>query len=106
MITKLRQRLRRGQLYTGPACWCDDYAAVPRPGFYALDSTGKKIRKRVPLVCVDDAPGNALDGSCHYEYAGPKDMPQRQATGGPVPSNGTVVEMEPDTLYGTANLEG
>jgi hypothetical protein len=105
MITKLRQRLRRGQLYTGPAAWCDDYAAVPRPGFYALTPDGKKILPKVPLVCVDDAPGNALDGSCHYEYAGPKDMPQRQATGGPVPSNGNTVEMEPEAFIGRMTTE-
>jgi len=67
-----------GDPYQGPACWCDDYQLVPRPGYYALDSTGKQVLGNVPLVCVDDAPGDEQNGACHYEYAGPKDNPQRQ----------------------------
>lgn len=78
MIQELRQRFRAGKAYTGPAAWCDDYALVPRPGYYALSSDGKRVLAGVPLTCVDDAPGDALDGACHYEYAGPKDYPQRQ----------------------------
>lgn len=105
MITKLRQRLRRGQLYEGPACWCDDYAIVPRPGFYALSADGRTILANTPLVCVDDAPGDVGDGSTHYEYAGPNDMPQRQSTGGEVPSSGRVVDLEPDNLHGRSSTE-
>ena len=92
MLTKMRQRLRAGNPYAGPAAWCDDYTAVPRPGYYALTSDGKKLLQGVPLVCVDDAPGNALDGSCHYEYAGPRDYPQRSGSK-PVEA-GRVVSLE------------
>lgn len=84
MITKLRQRLRAGRPYTGAAAWCDDYQAVPRPGYYALTADGKRLLSGVPLVCVDDAPGDALDGSCHYEYARPWDNPPA-----PAPSRST-----------------
>lgn len=80
LLTRLKQSRRAGQLYTGPACFCDDYAAVPRPGFYALTPDGRTILPDVPLVCVDDAPGDPDNGACHYEYAGPKDNPYRQGT--------------------------
>lgn len=78
MFRKLQQRRRAGQAYSGPACYCDDYQLVPRPGFYALDPTGKRVLPHVPLVYVDDAGEDPWDGSGHYEYAGPKDNPQRQ----------------------------
>lgn len=78
LIARYRQSRRAGQLYDGPAAWCDDYQLVQRPGYYALDSTGKRLLPDVPLVCVDDAGGDPWDGSCHYEYAGPHDQPQRQ----------------------------
>lgn len=92
MLAKLRAQMRRGQLYTGPAAWCDDYTAVPRPGFYALSPDGKSLLPDVPLVCVDDAPGDPNDGACHYEYAGPRDYPQR--SGGKNIGRGAVIEME------------
>lgn len=78
LLAKWRQSRRAGQPYHGPACWSTDYTLVPRPGFYALDPTGKKVLANVPLVYVDDAPGDHMDGAGHYEYAGPKDNPQRQ----------------------------
>lgn len=93
MIAKIRQRLRAGQLYQGHAAWCDDYTLVARPGYYALTADGKNVLPGVPLVCVDDAPGDALDGSCHYEYAGQKDYPQRSATGEEIASR-RIVELE------------
>lgn len=74
------QEKRAGQFYTGPAAYTTDYALAPRPGFYALADDGRTLLADVPLVCVDDAPGNPDDGSCHYEYAGPKDPPQRAAS--------------------------
>lgn len=74
------QEKRAGQLYEGPAAYTTDYALVSRPGFYALAEDGSTLLADVPLVCVDDAPGNPDDGSCHYEYAGPKDPPQRTAS--------------------------
>jgi hypothetical protein len=89
-LTRWRQRRRAGQPYDGPAAWSDDYSAIPRPGYYALTADGKTLLPDVPLVCVDDAPGNALDGACHYEYAGPKDYPQRSATGEEIRSRRTV----------------
>jgi hypothetical protein len=92
MLAKLRQRLRAGQRYDGPAAWSDDYSAVPRPGYYALTEDGKHLRPDVPLVCVDDAPGDALDGSCHFEYAGPRDYPQR--SGGKPVEAGEIVSLE------------
>jgi hypothetical protein len=92
MLAKLRQRARAGKPYDGPAAWSDDYSAVPRPGYYALTPDGKNILSGVPLVCVDDAPGNALDGSCHYEFAGPRDYPQR--SGGKPVEQSTIVDMQ------------
>lgn len=80
MISLLRRKLRAGKLYTGPAAWCDDYSIVRRPGYYALSPDGKRVRADVPLTCVDDAPGDHLDGACHYEYADYSDYAQRQAT--------------------------
>lgn len=85
MLASLQQRLRAGKRYDGAAAWCDDYALVRRPGYYALDKTGKIVLRDVPLVCVDDAPGDDEDGACHYEFAGPKDNPQRQ---------GRVIDLE------------
>jgi hypothetical protein len=84
-MARWRQSQRAGQLYEGPAAWSSDYSLVPRPGFYALDASGKNMLPDVPLVCVDDAGGDPWDGACHYEFAGPKDQPQRQ---------GRVVPME------------
>lgn len=75
LLRRLRQR--RGQRYDGPACYTDDYALVGRPGFYALDPTGKKVNRRLRLVYVDDAPGDPTDGSGHYEVAGRHDPVQR-----------------------------
>lgn len=72
-----RCRVRRGSRYDGPAAYCDDYALVPRPGFYALDKTGKNVNRHVRLIYVDDAPGDPDDGSGHYEIAGRKDPVQR-----------------------------
>lgn len=92
MFDKLKAQRRRGKLYTGPATWSDDYSAVPRPGFYALSEDGKTLLPDVPLVCVDDAPGDPDDGACHYEYAGPKDYPQR--SGGKPIGRGAVIEMD------------
>lgn len=89
MITKLRQQLRAGKLYEGAACYSDDYSLVPRPGYYALSADGKTVLPKVPLVCVDDAPGDHEDGACHYEYAGPKDYPQRSG-GKPLGRGGTI----------------
>lgn len=77
----MRQRARRGRLYEGLTAWCDDYQLVPKPGFYALTADGKTVLPDVPLVCVDDAPGDPDDGSTHFEYAGPRDYPQRRADG-------------------------
>ena len=82
LLARWRQSRRAGQPFSGHACWTDDYSIVPRPGYYALTDDGKQILAHVPLVYVDDAPGDHLDGSGHYEYAGPKDQPQRQ--GNPV----------------------
>lgn len=90
MPLALRQRRRAGKPYGGPACWCDDYQLVPRPGYYALDPSGRRVLARVPIVCVDDAPGDHLDGSCHYEYAGPHDPPQQQGPGRPVTLEGNA----------------
>lgn len=111
---KLRkaQEARAGQPYDGPACWCDDYQAVPRPGFYALGphpETGQEgavLLRDYPLVCVDDAPGDPEDGACHYEYAGPDDNPYRQA-GAPVTHvpDTTVVELEAHDAAGTSSME-
>ena len=92
MLAKLQQLRRRGRLYVGPAAWSDDYSAVRRPGYYALSQDGKHLLSGVPLVCVDDAPGDHLDGACHYEYAGPRDYPQR--SGGKAIGRGHVIEME------------
>ena len=86
LFVKTRQKRRAGRVYTGPACWCDDYSIVPRPCYYALTADGKTVLPHVPLVCVDDAPGDHLNGACHYEHAGPKDMPQRRADRAAVPA--------------------
>lgn len=99
---RIQQARRAGQRYDGPACFCDDYAAVPRPGFYALGphpKTGQEgavILADVPLVCVDDAPGDPDDGSCHYEYAGPKDNPYKQGD--------RIVSIEADEARGSAEV--
>src|SRR6185503_7344112 len=71
-----RLRRRPGDRYDGPAAYCDDYALVPRPDFYALDPTCKKVTKQ-RLIYVDDAPGDPEDGSGHYEIAGRRDPVQR-----------------------------
>lgn len=97
MLAKIRSQMRRGQIYTGYATWCDDYTLVPKPGFYALDDSGKQVLADVPLVCVDEAPGDAQDGTCHYEYAGPRDYPQR--SGDRAIGRGAIIDME-------AHLEG
>ncbi len=97
MFTKMRQRARAGRRYVGPAAWSDDYTAVPRPGYYALSADGKRVLAGVPLVCVDDAPGDPDDGSCHYEYAGPRDYPQRRADGSAV-QPGRTVDMEAEAV--------
>lgn len=99
MLAKMKQRLRRGKPYHGIAVWSDDYTLVPRPGFYAVSGSGPQARllAKVPLVCVDDAPDDATDGSCHFEYAGPRDYPQRKATGEDV-RRGNVVGMEVDAV--------
>ena len=73
LLTKYAQQRRAGKLYEGTVAWCQDYQVVPRPGFYATE--GNAILANIPLVCVDDAPGNPEDGSCHFVYAGPKDNP-------------------------------
>ena len=93
MIARLRQRLRAGKLYEGPAAYTDDPQLAPRPGYYALDPSGKKLLKNVPLVCVDDAPDDHEDGACHYEYAGRFDYPQRKATGEEIRAH-TFVDFE------------
>lgn len=100
---KLRkaQSERAGQPYDGPACWCDDYMAVPRPGFYALSEDGRDILKEYPLVCVDDAPGDPEDGSCHYEYAGPDDNPYRHNPDVPL----KIVSIEAHDAAGTSSME-
>lgn len=85
LFKSFQQKRRAGKRYDGYACWCDDYTAVPRPGFYALDATGKIIQPHIPLVCIDDAPGDPHDGACHYVYAGPKDNPYGQAPTNIVP---------------------
>jgi len=90
MLTKLRQRRRRGRPYAGLTTWCDDYQVVPKPGFYALESDGRTVRPDVPLVCVDDAPGDPKDGRTHFVFAGPRDYPQRRATGEEVRSRAAV----------------
>ncbi len=72
---------KAGTRYDGPATYCDDYAAVPRPGFYALhverDGSARRINPRLRLVYVDDAPGDPDDGSGHFEVAGKRDPVQR-----------------------------
>lgn len=70
-----RVSVRRGQHYDGPVTYCDDYALVPRPGFYATD--GRNVNRHLRLVYVDDAPGDPDDGSGHFEVAGRKDPVQR-----------------------------
>lgn len=102
MIEKLKQRRRAGHPYVGPAAWCDDYTLVPRPGYYALTPDGKRLLPRVPLVCVDDAPGNHLDGACHYEYAGPKDYPQR--SGNRPVTKVRVVHVDAHDAQGTSDV--
>lgn len=92
MFAKIKAKSRRGQHYHGHAAWCDDYTAVPKPGFYALTADGKTLLPDVPLVCVDDAPGDPTNGACHYEYAGPRDYPQR--SGNKNIGRGAVIEME------------
>ena len=87
-----RMSKRRGQVYDGPAAWCDDPQVVIRPGFYALSENGKMVLGDVPLVCVDDAPLDPEDGSCHYEFAGPHDYPQRAGEHPVLP--GDIIDME------------
>ena len=96
-LTRMRQQHRRGRPYDGPYTWCDDPQIVLRPGYYAVSEVGPagKILARMPLVGVDDAPGDPDDGSWHLEYAGPKDYPQRSG-GRPVEKRATV-NMEADT---------
>lgn len=96
MIAKIRQRLRAGKPYDGPAAWCDDYTLVPRPGYYALTADGKRVLPDVPLVCVDDAPGDPENGACHYEYGALKEYPQRKR----------VVAMEAESIHGRAEVVG
>lgn len=96
MFEKLRQRRRAGRPYDGPHAWSDDYTIVPRPGYYALTADGKTILPGVPLVCVDDAPGDHLDGACHFEYAGPRDYPQRTSDGRNI-GRGGIIEMQAHT---------
>jgi hypothetical protein len=102
-FTTWRQRRRKGLAYDGPAAWSDDYGLVPRPGYYALTPDGKTVLRDVPLVCVDDAPGDVNDGSCHYEHAGPDDVPQRQATGEEILMR-RVVSLDVEAL-GTSTTE-
>lgn len=98
-----RSRPKPGTIYHGPAAWCDDYSIVPRPFYYALSDDGRTVLANRPLVCVDDAPGVATNGACHYEHAGPGDMPQRRADLSPVPA-GRVVELEA-APHGTSEVE-
>lgn len=93
-----------GTPYYGPACYCDDYAAVPRPGYYALSEDGREILADRPLVCVDDAPGNPDNPACHYEHAGPTDNPQRRADGTETPV-GRVVQFEAHDAIGSSTTE-
>ena len=82
---------RKGTRYYGPVAYCADYALVQRPGFYALTDDGKALRRPLlRLVCVDDAPGDASNGACHYEVAAKSD---------PIAKAGRPVEMR-------ANLNG
>lgn len=84
MFAKLKQRRLRGKLYVGPTAWCDDPQIVAWPGFYALSADGKTILADVPLVCVDDAPGDPEDGSTHFEHRTLREHPQRRADGGKI----------------------
>jgi len=68
-----------GTRYEGPACYTDDYQAVPRPGYYALTDDGRNLRKPLMrLVCVDDNPGDPDGRACHYEVASKTDPVQKR----------------------------
>lgn len=91
-----------GEAYVGPACWSDDYTVVPKPGYYALSEDGKALLVDVPLVCIDDAPGDPEDGSCHYVYAGENEYPQKTAEGKEIPYGHPVdleFEVEGETTF-------
>ncbi len=76
---------QEGDRYDGPAAYCADYGLVPRPGYYALSEGGKTLDAGLRLVYVDDAPGDHLDGSGHYEVASESD---------PIAKQGTIVALE------------
>lgn len=91
-----------GAVYDGPMAVFDGEEVGFVKAFYALDKSGKnlllKSGKPVRLVHVDLAPGDDDDGSQEFRVAGPKDPPQIAE-----PQN--VVELEPDTPQGAAQLD-
>lgn len=76
---------RRGSVWTGPSAYIDQAEAAHLgivPGHWAVTSSGRPAFR---LVCVDDAPGDADDGACHFEVAG---------KGDPIARAGRIVPIE------------
>ena len=88
-------------MWRGHACYCDEYSLVDRPGFYALDETGKKVLPKIRLTWVDCAPGDDLDGAGYYEVSGRHGPIARAITGEELAAQGQVVE-----LHATAHGQG
>lgn len=87
---------RPGEVWRGHACYCDDYALVDRPGFYALDETGKQILPKIRLTWVDCAPHDDQDGTGFYEVSGRRGPISRASTGEDLGKlhEGQIVELQ------------
>lgn len=98
---------RPGEVWRGHACYSDDYSLVDRPGFYALDETGKKVLPKIRLTWVDCAPGDDQDGSGFYEVSGKRGPIARAASGEDMGKlyEGQLVELQA-TAQGKADLRG
>lgn len=58
-------------MYKGPLTWTTD-PEIGRPGYYALEEDGRTLMDpHVLLTWVDQAPGDAEDGSGYFYVADP-----------------------------------
>lgn len=95
------RRAKSGTLWEGPASIFDGAEVGFAHGFYAMTDDGQGLLLRgglpVRLTMVDDAPGDALNGACHLEVAGPNDPPTKP---------GRIVPLTVEPIVGRASVDG